>query len=78
MKILIPIAIAALAAIAADANAAGLHDGTRAADNRAGITYRTGARDPYTDGAKAGKFDVYADSARTNDPRDPYTDGAHD
>ena len=77
MKILIPIAIAALAAIA-DANAAGLHDGTRAADNRAGITYRTGARDPYTDGAKAGKFDVYADSAVTNDPRDPYTDGAHD
>jgi len=35
-------------------------------------------RDPYTSGAKASKFDVYASAAKITDPRDPYTDGAHD
>ncbi|QRQ86263.1 hypothetical protein [Cupriavidus oxalaticus] len=35
-----------------------------------------GARDPYTDGAKAGKYDVYADGARVTHRRDVYTDGA--
>ncbi|SPC06653.1 hypothetical protein [Cupriavidus oxalaticus] len=35
-----------------------------------------GPRDPYTDGAKAGKFDVYSDGARVGDRRDPFTDGA--
>lgn len=35
-----------------------------------------GPRDPYTDGGRAGKFDVYSDGARVTDRRDEFTDGA--
>jgi hypothetical protein len=35
-----------------------------------------GPRDAYTDGSKAGTFDVYADGARVTDKRDVFTDGA--
>jgi len=54
---------AALAAAAVGAHAAGL----------------SGARDPYTEGARsvAGARDPYTDGARSvGDSRDPYTDGA--
>lgn len=36
----------------------------------------TGARDPYIDGGKAGKFEIYSDGAWTGDTRYPSTDGA--
>lgn len=33
-------------------------------------------RDPYTNGGKATKFDVYSDGARVTGSRDVFTDGA--
>ncbi|MDF3887308.1 hypothetical protein [Cupriavidus basilensis] len=74
MKILISAAVAALALFAALAQASGIPADTAIADSK---THITGPRDPYTDGAKASKFDVYADGANTTDRRDPFTDGAH-
>ncbi|MFJ1257787.1 hypothetical protein [Cupriavidus sp. CuC1] len=35
-----------------------------------------GPRDPYSDGGKSAKFDVYSDGARVTDRRDVFTDGA--
>ncbi|TPQ30094.1 hypothetical protein CupriaWKF_33345 [Cupriavidus sp. WKF15] len=35
-----------------------------------------GPRDPYTDGGKATKFDVYTDGAAVTDKRDVFSDGA--
>ncbi len=35
-----------------------------------------GQRDAYTDGSKAGTFDVYTEGARVTDKRDVFTDGA--
>ncbi|AGW95616.1 signal peptide protein [Ralstonia pickettii DTP0602] len=35
-----------------------------------------GPRDPYTDGGKATKFDVYTDGAAVTDRRNVFSDGA--
>ncbi|GAB7548973.1 hypothetical protein CS8_086720 [Cupriavidus sp. 8B] len=35
-----------------------------------------GPRDPYSDGGKSAKFDVYSDGARVTDRRDVFSDGA--
>ncbi|MGO4303333.1 hypothetical protein [Cupriavidus sp. RAF12] len=74
MKVLISAAVAALASFAALAHASNLPSDVATPDSR---THANGPRDPYTDGAKAGKFDVYSDGARVTDRRDPFTDGAH-
>ncbi|MDF3884954.1 hypothetical protein [Cupriavidus basilensis] len=71
MKILISAAVAALASFAALAQPPGI---PATSDSN---THIVGPRDPYTDGAKAGRFDVYSDGARITDRRDPFTDGAH-
>ncbi len=68
-------AFASLASFAAVTHAASLAPNTTLPDSHA---HAIGPRDPYTDGGKASKFDVYADAAKITDPRDPYTDGAHD
>lgn len=70
MKILISAAVAALASFGALAQSSSI---PATSD---GNTHIGGPRDPYTDGAKAGRFDVYSDGARITDRRDPYTDGA--
>ena len=73
MKILSTVALAALTSFAALAHASILP-----VESTDGKTHINGPRDPYTDGAKAGKFDVYSDGARSvTDRRDPFTDGAH-
>jgi hypothetical protein len=66
--------IAAFAAFATQVNATGMPTDTTSTD---GTKHVLGPRDPYTDGGKASKFDVYSDIAKITDPRDPYTDGAH-
>ena len=71
MKILISAAVAALASFAALAQSPSI---PATSDSN---THIAGPRDPYTDGAKAGRFDVYSDGARITDRRDPFTDGAH-
>ena len=71
MKILISAAVAALASFAALAQPPGI---PATSDSN---THIAGPRDPYTDGAKAGRYDVYSDGARITDRRDPFTDGAH-
>lgn len=74
MKILIPLAAAALASFAAQSYAfAGRADSTCADCS----THVAGHRDPFTDGAKTGKFDVFTDGEKVTDPRDPFTDGSH-
>lgn len=73
MKILISAAVAALASFAALAHASGMPTDSATPDSR---THINGPRDPYTDGAKASKFDVYSEGAKVTDRRDPYTDGA--
>ncbi|MNO06608.1 hypothetical protein D3C81_2284500 [compost metagenome] len=35
-----------------------------------------GPRDPYTDGGKTAKFDVYTDGASVTDRRDVFSEGA--
>ena len=73
MKILSTVVLAALTSFGALAHASNLP-----VDSTAGQTHVNGPRDPYTDGAKAGKFDVYSEGARSvTDRRDPFTDGAH-
>ncbi|AMP37681.1 hypothetical protein [Ralstonia solanacearum] len=74
MKILTPLCVVALAASATLAQASNRVADMATADAAAHVT---GPRDPYTDGAKAGKFDVYSEGAKITDKRDPYTDGAH-
>ncbi|KJK14257.1 hypothetical protein UB46_38925 [Burkholderiaceae bacterium 16] len=74
MKILISTVVAALAAFATLAHASSIPTDTAISDRK---THVNGPRDPYTDGAKAGKFDVYSDGAKVTDRRDPFTDGAH-
>lgn len=74
MKILISAAVAALTSFAALAQSS--NTPTDAATSGSKI-HINGPRDPYTDGAKAGKFDVYSDGAKVTDRRDPFTDGAH-
>ncbi|PLP97541.1 hypothetical protein [Cupriavidus pauculus] len=75
MKILIPLAAAGLAAFAAQSYAfAGRTETTTCADC---YTHVAATRDPFTDGARTGKFDVFADGEKVTDARDPYTDGAH-
>lgn len=74
MKILNSAAVAVLASFAALAHASSIPTDAAIPDSR---THINGPRDPYTDGAKAGKFDVYSDGARVTDRRDPFTDGAH-
>lgn len=71
MKILISAAVAALTSFAA------LAQSSSTPPTSDSSTHIVGPRDPYTDGAKAGKFDVYSDGARITDRRDPFTDGAH-
>jgi hypothetical protein len=66
-------AFASLASFATAANATLLADTMTSGKN----AHALGPRDPYTDGAKASRFDVYSDAAKVTDPRDPYTDGAH-
>lgn len=74
MKFLIPLAAAALASFAGQSYAfAGRTDNTCADCN----THVAGPRDPFTNGAKTGKFDVFTDGERVTDPRDPFTEGAH-
>ena len=68
-------AIASLASFATVTSAAGLTPTTTAMPE--GHAHAIGPRDPYTDGGKASRFDVYADTANVTDRRDPYTDGAH-
>ncbi|HBD35515.1 MAG TPA: hypothetical protein DC084_18225 [Cupriavidus sp.] len=68
-------AIASLASFATVTSAAGLTPTTAAMPE--GHAHAIGPRDPYTDGGKASRFDVYADTANVTDRRDPYTDGAH-
>ncbi|WER48901.1 hypothetical protein CupriaWKF_29550 [Cupriavidus sp. WKF15] len=73
MKILSTVVLAALTSFAALAHASNLP-----VDSTDGKTHINAPRDPYTDGAKAGKFDVYSEGARSvTDRRDPFTDGAH-
>ena len=67
-------AFASLASFATAANATTLLADTMTSGKNA---HALGPRDPYTDGAKASRFDVYSDAAKVTDPRDPYTDGAH-
>jgi hypothetical protein len=74
MKILISAVVAALASFAALAHASNIPTNAATSDSK---THVNGPRDPYTDGAKAGKFDVYSDGARVTDRREPFTDGAH-
>jgi len=74
MKILISAAAAALASFAAGAHAANVPTDAVTPDSR---THINGPRDPYTDGAKIGKYDVYSDGANVTGRRDPFTDGAH-
>lgn len=74
MKFLTLMVVAAWTSFAAMAHAATLsgdpgNDGAR--------THVAGPRDPYTDGARASKFDVYSEGTKITDRRDPYTDGAH-
>jgi hypothetical protein len=74
MKFLIPLTAAALASFAAQSHAfAGRSDSTCADCN----THVAGPRDPFTDGAKTGKFNVFTDSEKVTDRRDPFTDGGH-
>lgn len=73
MKILISAAVAALASFAALAQASGMPADSATPDSR---THINGPRDPYTDGARANKFDVYSEGAKVTDRRDPFTDGA--
>ncbi len=73
MKILISAAIAALASFAALAQASSIPTESATQDSR---THINGPRDPYTDGAKADKFDVYSEGAKVTDRRDPFTNGA--
>lgn len=54
-------------------NFAGRADSTCADCN----THVAGPRDPFTDGAKTGKFDVFTDGEKVTDSRDPFTDGSH-
>lgn len=61
MKILISTAVAALALFAAAAHASNVRTDAATSDSR---THINGPRDPYTDGANAGKFDVYTDGAK--------------
>ena len=74
MKILTPLCVVALATFATLAQASNRVVDMAAVDTAA---HATGPRDPYTDGAKASRFDVFSDNAKITDPRDPYTDGAH-
>ncbi len=74
MKLLIPLAAAALATFAAQSYAfAGRTEGSCADCS----THVAGPRDPFTDGAKSGGFDVFTDSHKVTDRRDPFTDGSH-
>jgi len=66
-------AVTTLASFAIQAHATGMPTDTATTD---GAKHVIGPRDPYTDGGKASKFDVYSDIAKITDPRDPYTDGA--
>ncbi len=73
------IAAAAVAALASLASFATLTHATSLTSDKTmtnGDAYAIGPRDPYTDGGKASKFDVYSDIAKITDRRDPYTDGA--
>jgi hypothetical protein len=56
---------------------AALGAGMAHAGNGPRDVYFDGARtpDPYTDGAKAARFDVYTDGASTLGKRDVFTDG---
>ena len=74
MKILTPLCVVALATFATLAQASNRVVDMAAVDTAGNAT---GPRDPYTDGARAGKFDVYSEGAKITDKRDPYTDGAH-
>jgi len=74
MKFLISAAVAALASFAALAQASNVPADAATSD---GKTHINGPRDPYTDGAKVGKFDVYSDGTKVTDRRDPFTEGAH-
>jgi hypothetical protein len=74
MKPLIPLAAAALACFAAQSYAFAGRSETTCADCS---THVAGPRDPFTDGAKTDKFDVFTDSQKVTDPRDPFTDGGH-
>ncbi|WP_354674637.1 hypothetical protein [Cupriavidus alkaliphilus] len=51
-------------AVLSTVGAAGVHAGTM------------GPRDPYTDGGKTAKFDVYTDGASVTDRRDVFSEGA--
>lgn len=73
MKILTPLGFAALAAFATLAQASNRVADMATVDATAHVS---GPRDPYTDGARASKFDVYSEGAKITDKRDPYTDGA--
>jgi len=74
MKILISAAVAVLASFAAAAHASNVPTDAATSDSK---THINGPRDPYSDGAKIGKYDVYSDGANVTDRRDPFTDGAH-
>jgi|GEM_PF-663334 len=73
-------ALAALATMLATGTAVAAQDhnegccGTQVKSMAAPLAH-TSARDPYTEGARAGARDPYTDGAKTG-ARDPYTDGA--
>jgi hypothetical protein len=73
MKAIVSAALVAFTSFAALAHATFPADTTIAS----GKPHVNGPRDPYTDGAKASKFDVYSEGAKVTDQRDPYTDGGH-
>ena len=74
MRILTPLCVVALVTSATLAHASNRAVDMATVDSAA---HATGPRDPYTDGARTGKFDVYSEGAKITDKRDPYTDGAH-
>lgn len=74
MKAMTSLCVVALAAFATLAQASNRVVDMATVDAAA---HATGPRDPYTDGARADKFDVYSEGAKITDKRDPYTDGAH-
>ncbi|WP_343621319.1 hypothetical protein [Ralstonia sp.] len=74
------LSLAALAAMLATGTAVAAQDNQSACcapqiKSMAAPLAKSGARDPYTDGAKSGTRDPYTDGGKTG-ARDPYTDGA--
>ncbi len=74
MKAIVSAALVAFASFAALAHATSFPTNTTGGYDK---THVNGPRDPYTDGAKASKFDVYSEGTKVTDRRDPFTDGGH-